>query len=383
MSIKDKLQIILITYNRKNKLKYTLDAILAPDSPIKDFDITILDNASTDGTSELIDEYCTKFNNLKHIRHNRNIGGNANICRAFEMAEKEYIWVLCDDDKYDFSNWSEVEEKIIDGTDIICVADYVFSDEKKNNKAYQIFQLTFVPAGIYKTSNITDSVLINMYDSIFTMFQQSCLSINIINNSKKIHVLSKPIVFNGLHFEDKVEDISYTRGSKDIVLQRRKDTVWILGFVNILTLLKDENLRKECVEVAIPYKDIYGDWDNFYNCLYGLYINKNNLNYFYEIYNSLLPKRQLELKNRYALCFKHIFKTQGLILRNREKFIYFIKSLFYKNTWKNIFQSIFSIRNSNDKKHKILTILGIKMNFKKKRKGKKCRLNLSDKKLKM
>ena len=128
--MKDKLQIVLITYNRKKYLQRTFDQIFAKDSPIKDYDITILDNASTDGTSELIKEYKLKFPNINHIRHNINIGGNANICRAFELgvtSGKEYVWVLCDDDKYDFSNWHEVEREINAKKDIICVCDYVYS----------------------------------------------------------------------------------------------------------------------------------------------------------------------------------------------------------------------------------------------------------------
>ena len=132
--IKDKLQIYLITYNRRNKLKNTLDVLLAEDSPIRDFDITILNNASNDGSYELIEQYCVDYKNLKHIRHNINIGGNANICGAFEMGgscDKEYFWVLCDDDKYDFSNWSEVEELIKEKKDIICLCDYVFNTEEE------------------------------------------------------------------------------------------------------------------------------------------------------------------------------------------------------------------------------------------------------------
>ena len=175
MNIRDKLQIYIITYNRIKKFKSTLDTIL--NSPVKSFDMTILDNASTDGTSELIEDYCQKYSNLKHIRHSHNIGGNANICRAFEMGAssgKEYFWVLCDDDKYDFSNWCEVEERIRANDDVICLCDYVFpSQDKKTYPSYQIFQLTFVPAGIYKTELITGDVLINMYDAILTMFQQS------------------------------------------------------------------------------------------------------------------------------------------------------------------------------------------------------------------
>ena len=58
MNLKDKLDIVLITYNRKNCLQKTFEQIFAENSPIKDFDITILNNASTDGTSEFIEKYC-------------------------------------------------------------------------------------------------------------------------------------------------------------------------------------------------------------------------------------------------------------------------------------------------------------------------------------
>lgn len=301
--IKDKLQILLITYNRIAYLKRTFEQILAENSPIRDLDITVLDNASTDGTSELIEEYCQKFPNLKHIRHKINIGGNANICRAFELgaaSNKEYIWVLCDDDKYDFSSWNKVEEEVENKTDIICLANYVFKNpDCYNLKKYQIFQLTFVPAGIYRTELITNSVLMNMYDAIYTMFQQSCITISAINKNKKIKVLEKPVVFNGLHFDDKCESIEFTRGTDNEkeVLKRRKDTKWILGYSNVLSLLNDNKLTGKCMETAIQYKDIYGSITKFcYDvCYFFLRFKRDGLNYFLEIWQVLNLRLKLSL----------------------------------------------------------------------------------------
>lgn len=296
--VKDKLEIILITYNRVVDLSCTLEQIFASDSPIKNFDITILNNASFDGTDEVISKYQKKFPNLKHVRNPINIGGNANICRAYEMAAlsgKEYAWVLCDDDVYDFKNWGEVEQNIEAGKDIICLSDYVFpSDKYKNNKAYQVFQLTFVPACIFKTSNIDDSIISNMYESIFSMFQQIVLVANVINNEKEIHVLSKPIVFNGLHFENKRTNRSYTRGTKRTeITERRRESNWVLGFSNIITLLNDKKIQQECLEVSIPYVDIYASWRNFYVSIILKYFNRKGFNYFYEIYKRLKFKRKI------------------------------------------------------------------------------------------
>jgi len=61
MTLKDKLEIILITCDRKTSLKETLNEILDESSPVKDFSITILNNNSTDGTTELLEDYAKKY----------------------------------------------------------------------------------------------------------------------------------------------------------------------------------------------------------------------------------------------------------------------------------------------------------------------------------
>lgn len=367
MSLKNKLSIMLITYNRLKKLEDTLNSLLGEESPIRDFDITILDNASTDGTSEFLTELCKKHKNLKHIRHPINIGGNANICRAFELgasAGKEYIWVLCDDDKYDFSNWSEVEKAIQSDVDIVCLSDYIFPNQSaKTDPAYQIFQLTFVPAGTYKTALITDTVLTNMYDAIYTMFQQSCLTIPVINNGGRIYVCSKPLVFNGWQL-DKNEDVSYTRGSKlEDCIARRRDQLWITGYVSILSLLKNTELRQRCLEVSIPHKDIYGDWDHFYNCMNNQYLNHHKLNYFYEIFKELPGQRQRELIIRHYSVIK---KLHDDILKIEHVSKLLIKKENLKKRTKYMLETIFSIKNSHDKKYKIVKIFGVRIKIKKK-----------------
>lgn len=298
--LKEKLQIYLITYNRKKQLENTFSQIFAENSPIRDFDITILDNASTDGSSELIQEYAKQHSNINYIRHPYNIGGNANICRAFELSAscgKEYAWILCDDDYYDFSAWSEVEENIEKKKDIICLSDYVFPTEKeKENPAYQIFQLTFVPSILFRTSSITDSVLHNMYDNIYTMFQQLCLVIKVFNNGGSIQVLSKPIVHNVLFVNSLNYDISRIRGAYEkAVTERRRETVWALGYASVLTLLNNKDLISECMEEAYPSKYVCKSWNNFYRIIINKYFKFGFFNYFYEIFKNLKPKRKFEV----------------------------------------------------------------------------------------
>ena len=63
---------IIVSYNRKVLLKEAIDHLLK--QSYKDFDILVVDNASTDGTKEYIREY---IQNSDIIYHNTgtNLGG--------------------------------------------------------------------------------------------------------------------------------------------------------------------------------------------------------------------------------------------------------------------------------------------------------------------
>jgi glycosyltransferase involved in cell wall biosynthesis len=237
VDLRNSLEIILLTYNRKEKLQKTFNQIFADNSPIKNLDITILDNKSTDGTSELIREYTKKFPNIKHIIHNRNIGGNANIARAFEIAQKEYFWILCDDDEYNWDNWSEVEHAIKEDYDAIVVANYA---DPKKDLGHFVAQLTFVPSTIYKTKNITDTVMANAEFNLSNMFAQLALPCHLINEEKPFYICNnwcvKMIPCGG--------EETYTRGMAGDIHPLMKNMYWPLGFTNSVQMIQDKKTRE-------------------------------------------------------------------------------------------------------------------------------------------
>ena len=236
------LQIFLITYNRKKKLQFTLDSLLG--SPVADFDMIILDNASTDGTSEMLDDYAKKHKNITHIRHKTNIGGNANICRAFEMAAscgKKYAWILCDDDRYDWSNWDAVERAMAEQYDAILLEHKVVFPE--NNKLpYIINTMAFLPSTIYKTKNITSQVIQNMYVNLYTSFPHLALGAHLININAKFFVLEKSIV------EQEIR-MAFLKGTNKEIHHRQRNVNLFSGYINSYQMIHNKKLRYKCCEV--------------------------------------------------------------------------------------------------------------------------------------
>lgn len=237
--LKDKLEIILVTYNRKQYLEDTLNQLFCDVSPIKDCSFTILDNCSTDGTSELIEEYSKKYNNIKHIRHNKNIGGNANITRAIEIATKKYFWVLCDDDKYDWTNWKEINNAIEQDNDVILTK--INDVEKSTHKGLIFRQLSFLPSGIYKSNIVTESVLQNAYFNVPFLFPHLALAAEAINRNKSIYIPAQPIVST----ENNTTD--YCRGNAS-AHPYQKEIFWIVGFINAIQLIENKKLRYDIID---------------------------------------------------------------------------------------------------------------------------------------
>ncbi|MBP5429396.1 MAG: glycosyltransferase family 2 protein [Elusimicrobiaceae bacterium] len=239
--LKNVLQIILITYNRSNQLKKTFEQIFSVSSPIKDFNITIIDNNSTDDTAKIVAEYQKKFSNLSYIKNKHNIGGNANIMKAFYLATYEYVWVLADNDHYCFDAWNQVENFIKEKADAIVISRY----ERPEIDIAQLYtQATFLPGIIYKTANIDDTVMGNMSYGIAIMFPHLALFAKLINENKDIRIITQSIVSVGNNNDEKTGKYIYTRGYKDHSLHPYlRDMNWLAGYANAIQFVQNKQTR--------------------------------------------------------------------------------------------------------------------------------------------
>ena len=84
-------------YNRKNKsLNYVaLESALA--QRLRDMEIVVVDDCSTDGTWEVLQTY--HDSRLRLVRNERNLGLFGNFNRSLQLAQGKYICFLCSDDK--------------------------------------------------------------------------------------------------------------------------------------------------------------------------------------------------------------------------------------------------------------------------------------------
>lgn len=176
-----KLEIIIPTWNRAKCLERTLSQF--KDSPFLNYKITIIDNNSTDNTQEVCEKYKNIFPNLNIIKNKKNVGLSANILRCYEIAEAEYMWLIGDNDNYDFSDCSEVIEAIESSRfDIIFVQGSGETDLKEStvNEAYEkgytneiIGLLCTISAYILKTELYTSECIQEGYNLAKYLYPQA------------------------------------------------------------------------------------------------------------------------------------------------------------------------------------------------------------------
>ena len=90
---------VLITYNRAQELGHTLEQWAA--GPLAGANLLVLDNASSDGTAEVVAAFAGRMPNLGYARNAHNVGGAANILRAVEHGASPYLWIIGDDDRWE------------------------------------------------------------------------------------------------------------------------------------------------------------------------------------------------------------------------------------------------------------------------------------------
>ena len=92
-----KVSIVMSTYNRAEALPHAIESML--DQTFTDFEFIIIDDGSTDNTSEQIKYYAQKDPRIVHLKNDINRGLIYSLNRGLDIARGEYIVRMDDDDK--------------------------------------------------------------------------------------------------------------------------------------------------------------------------------------------------------------------------------------------------------------------------------------------
>ncbi|SMD13538.1 glycosyltransferase [Sporomusa malonica] len=116
--------ILIPTYNQTIFLKKTLISALEQDYP--NFEIVICDDSTTTDVRLLVEQYQTKYKNIKYYHNGGPLGGRGviNFQKCFEVCSGDYISYLCHDDIYMPNKVSVMINYLLNDDNIKLVTSY-------------------------------------------------------------------------------------------------------------------------------------------------------------------------------------------------------------------------------------------------------------------
>lgn len=272
------------TYNRLEKLKQSIDSVLA--QTYKNFEIVIIDDYSLDGTKNYLLELSQKNKKVKYIRHLTNMGLANARNTGIKNSIGELIAFLDDDDMW----LPEKLEKQIDFINKMGINNFICytSIIKKTTDNTNITQLLTPPKSLYphlleKNGFLFPSTIIipkkiivkaGMWDTKFTRGIDSDLYRRLVFFfSTDLIFLNKPLTIYNTSGDDRITNFNSMEG-----ITKHLDN-------SLLTLKKYKSVFKQ-----YPSSERLRKKEIFRTLILLIFKHPNfkSLKYFMKIFNSII-----------------------------------------------------------------------------------------------
>ena len=233
-----KLSIIIPCYNEKNTLINIINKIILSlyNHKFKFYEILIVDDGSSDGTTEIIKENFSKQNNFKTFFHDKNLGKGAAIKTAKNNLSGDIIIIQDADLEYEPDDYNKLLKPIIDGNFKVVYGSRVLNRERYKisgfNSKVRIFGNHFLTiiSNFLNKQNLTDAHtcykvfhrelfdLITLEEDDFAFCPE--VTSKISNLGFKIHEV--PISYNGRSYKEgkKIKTTDALKALKTLIKYR-------------------------------------------------------------------------------------------------------------------------------------------------------------------
>lgn len=191
-----KISIALCTYNGEQFLRPQLDSIIA--QSFGHWEIVVVDDVSTDGTWDILQEYAANDDRFRLFRNEKNLGYNRNFQKALGLCEGEYI-AICDQDDIWHPDKLRLQLAGI-GSNFLIYHDSEFIDEAGS------------PMGL----KISDKFNFYRGSSPEAFLYLNCVSGHTILMKKEVVTRALPFP-EGFHYDQWLAFVAASAGSVDFV----------------------------------------------------------------------------------------------------------------------------------------------------------------------
>ena len=279
-------------YNGEPYIHEALDSLLA--QTYSDFQLIISDNASTDNTQTICEQYAKKDQRIKYIRQKSNIGMNMNFQFVLEQA-KSSLFMWCAADDYPEKDWLESLVKSITPDDFSVMGEVVFIDKygnivgkvmpkskKKNALARLFFSRDSDCTGSYIYGLIRRELALDLFPILKTSamenYGQDILFAYLALQRGNLRKVSPSKIYYRIHDTNtSLELYEKVHGSKSKINTQLIKRIlyrahpWFFYTEHYKHTPKNKRLL---IALLMPLKYLYAQFDLWFRCAYFLIMSK-------------------------------------------------------------------------------------------------------------
>lgn len=114
------LSVVLPAYNEEENIEHTVNSCLIYlDKKFGDYEVVVVNDGSSDKTSEIVQRLTLNNSKIKLINHDINRGYGSALRTGFDNSIMDFIFFMDSDGQFDISELSQLIEKIEDNTAVI------------------------------------------------------------------------------------------------------------------------------------------------------------------------------------------------------------------------------------------------------------------------
>ena len=353
-----KVSVIIPIYNVELYLRECLDSVV--NQTLKDIEILCVDDCSSDNSLAILKEYALQDDRIVVVKQDKNQGAGVARNRAIDIAKGDYIMFLDGDDFYEL-NACEVAYNQVSRHDndiaFFNINNYDNETGKKTKASYRLKSMCKYSANESFYLYDLKEPFITGAEAVYKIYNREFLIKNNIKFSGDRFAEDVPFYFGviasagkvsvndvGLYNYRKFDNSSCTtcaRLSWKYIFNAREKSLEIIN--------KSEH-AKDYLPLVLPY-----------------FIN--SIMYWYDRWSKIKGFQKKEYYNEMHKFFKMLKENHPQEIEDVKEFINYHKfKHIVKEDWNlhclsKFLKEIFSV--NNEKKHKVIRILGIKIKFKK------------------
>ncbi|HYI94441.1 MAG TPA: glycosyltransferase [Bryobacteraceae bacterium] len=209
-----KLSILVPVYNERAVVERSLSLVLAAPLPEDmDRELILVDDCSTDGTSEILDRFAKSDERIRLVRHPVNRGKGAAVRTAIQHANGDFCLVQDADLEYDPSEYPRLLKPMLDG-----YADAVFGSRYMRGEQTRVlpFWHSMINKGLTLVSNMFCNLNVTDMETCYKVFRTDLLKsipirsdrfgfepeITMKSAKRKLRIYEVPISYHGRTYEE-------------------------------------------------------------------------------------------------------------------------------------------------------------------------------------